>query len=275
MNLSRFLDREVAGRDVKAHGVYILKSPDYIFLVSMQVADPKINSVKVNIQPVPRVDSHFDYTLDFICLKITVNTRSMGLRGSTIQDTSYTHISDIGYDENCSVTSILKRKDGTKQMLLATLALCVQLFGVEKIQLVDASGFECEDEYIDLFLHNLLVYGKTWYERKHGAVAASHTQLLAQSKTALAGIVSESYANELIAMTHDDSIQTQIREAIDKKSWNQLFHDINEVGCSFFTGEVLESAETFFDIPNVTHWDVSKLLQLDLDSYLVSYKKIY
>ncbi|CAM9107487.1 unnamed protein product [Sphacelaria rigidula] len=171
MNLQPQFKREVLG-------VYITKYPDHIFLVSMEPVPMHPSSVKVRVVPVPRVDSYFHSTFIESCVDIVVGTHDMGLlvgSGSekeARQSKDFTHVTALAYSKKCSLTKPLSAKQGTNQMFLSALALCVETIGVEKLQLIDASHFMCEDMVVDLYLHNLLVFGQTWYERKYRAVAA-------------------------------------------------------------------------------------------------------
>ena len=149
----------------KADGVYITKSPDHIFLVSIE-SIPK-SLVKVRVVPVPRKDSNFYLTFATSCVDILIDGNVMegGASGaggaggaSGRKDKSITQVASLDHGKNCSVTELLPNKQGTKQMFLSTLALCVEIIGVERIQLIDASNFMCGDMIVDLYIHNLLVY---------------------------------------------------------------------------------------------------------------------
>ncbi|CAM9107562.1 unnamed protein product [Sphacelaria rigidula] len=59
-------------------------------------------------------------------------------------------------------------------------------------------------------------------------------------------------------------------------TWNGSFSSINATyGCGFFKFDLLKTLQYHFGIPDVSHWDVSGLLQTDLQQYLLAYEKIY
>lgn len=274
MNLQPHFNKEI-------HGVYITKSPDHIFLISMEPVLMDPSSVKVRVVPVPRTDSHFNSALLQSCVEIVVGTHDIGFMMSESKSPSaknYTHVNTLAYGKNCAMTDILSAKQGTNQMFLSALALCVEKIGVEKIQLIDASHFMCEDMVVDLYLHNMLIYGQTWYERKYGAVPtrASCSAALNKAKEALAHTVSGPLVEYLIESTNDEEIKGNIRMQVGVSTWNGMFSSINaSFGCAFFKFDVLEKCQEYFHIPEVSYWDVSSLLQTDLQQYLLSYKKIY
>lgn len=276
MNLQPQLKREV-------YGVYITKSPDHIFLISVGPVEMDASSVLVKVVPVPRTDTHFHANFFTSCVDIVVGAHDM-CRGLWIseeeKDTNrdFTHIKALAHSKNCSVTDPLSTKQGTKQMFLSTLALCVKIIGVTKLQLIDASHFMCEDMVVDLYLHNMLVYGQSWYERKYGAIPAHRNSRAAlhRAKQALAQAVSNPIAQALIESIDDEEVKAKIQMHIGVSSWNRLFASINaEHGCGFFSFDLMQTLQEYFEIPVVSHWDLSGLLQTNLDQYLVSYEKIY
>lgn len=271
-------EKDVGNLHAKAHGVYITKSPDHIFLVSIE-SIPK-SLVKVRVVPVPRKDSNFYLTFATSCIDILIdgNVREGGAGGASgSKDKSITQVASLGHGKNCSVTELLPNKQGTKQMFLLTLALCVEKIGVERIQLIDASNFMCGDMIVDLYIHNLLVYGETWYERKYGAKPEDSQDALKKAKEALGETVSAPFSDHLINSTDNSIFKSIIRTHTGVTSWIRLFASINSAdgGCEFFEYDLLKTIAEYFHIPDVQRWDVSSLLETNLSQYLVSHKKIY
>lgn len=269
-------------------GVYITKSPDHIFLVSMEGTRSRNGEpmVKVKVVPVPRKYSHFHLTFATSCVDILIRGNAMrggaggastagGTKGT--KEKNITRVASLDHGKNCSVTELLPNKQGTKQMFLSTLALCVEKIGVERIQLIDASNFMCGDMVVDLSIHNLLVYGETWYERKYGAKPEDSQVALTKAKEALRGTVQPPFSENLLRSTDNPLFKSIIRTNTGVNNWNHLFASINgaDQGCEFFKFELLQIIAEYFHIPDVQHWDVSSLLETNLKQYLVSYKKIY
>lgn len=282
-------ETDVADQNTKAHGVYITKSPDHIFLVSMEGIRSQNSEplVKVRVVPVPRKDSDFFLTFATSCVDILIGGGAKGVAGaagaagatgtSKTKGKILTHVASLDHGKNCSVTDLLPNKKGTNQMFLSTLALCVQTIGVERVQLIDASNFMCGDMIVDLYIHNLLVHGETWYERKYGAKPEDSQDALSKAKEALGQTVSAPFSDYLVKSTENSIFKSIIRTHTGVTSWNRLFASINgaDGGCEFFEYDLLKTIAEYFHIPDVQHWDVSSLLETNLKQYLVSYKKIY
>ena len=259
-----------------AHGVYITKSPDHIFLVSMKGIRSQNREplVKVKAVPVPRKDSNFYLTFATSCVDILIGGGASA-RGE--EDKTITRVASLEHGKNCSVTDLLPNKQGTNQMFLSTLALCVEKIGVERIQLIDASNFMCGDMIVDLYIHNLLVHGETWYERKYGATPEDSQVALTKAKEALGETARAPFSEYLINSTDNAIFKNIIQRHTGETSWIRLFASINDAkgGCEFFKYDLLRTIAEYFHIPDVQYWDVSSLLQSNLKQYLVSYKKIY
>jgi hypothetical protein len=68
------------------------------------------------------------------------------------------------YNPKCTIDGKMARGEDTKNMLRFAFDIAKQ-YGIEKIQLMDMSTFDCNGKKVDLAIYNLFKYGKTWYER--------------------------------------------------------------------------------------------------------------
>lgn len=81
-------------------------------------------------------------------------------------------ISELSYREHCRALDTLRKGEGTTLLLRASVLLAFALFPtVTTLQLQDQSTFPCssilgDTHHVPLSNHSMLVYGKTWYQRK-------------------------------------------------------------------------------------------------------------
>ena len=68
------------------------------------------------------------------------------------------------YNPKCTIDGRMERGEDTRKMIEFAFKFAKR-YGVEKIQLMDKSTFDCHGTEVDLAVHNLFKYGKTWYER--------------------------------------------------------------------------------------------------------------
>jgi len=92
-------------------------------------------------------------------------------------DDNEPNIDAIGYDENCNETGDLVQNTGTIHMIRSAMAFVVnhyKQFKFKKFQLKDKSTIRCSKGYwMPLNIYYLVKHGKTWYEKKLGAVPAN------------------------------------------------------------------------------------------------------
>lgn len=264
-------------------GFYVTISTDYTFLVKVKKESDFIDDIIfiVSISPVPKIQadikpSHDDHT----CLNITV----------TIGDENMAHLGGINHDRICTVSPNLPPKHGTYQMLMSTLNLCHQLFGVTKFTLHDTAVFFCTpDEKIFLRPYNMLIHGKSWYERKFGAYPKDPQERTSweRAKQTLNPIVDKSRADQIIKRIQEDTtmgfgrgrfnyLKEIIMDSVDVKSWVEMFstiNDIESIGCKFFLQRNLRRYLSILDIPNPEDW-VIELKPWRIGRDLVAYTKL-
>lgn len=257
-------------------GLYILKSRVFFFLVRVNKLYPE-GDYAVKVSPVSKRDGEQIIT-ENDCLTVEI----------TLSFSEYSAMVDyVGFHEGCSLFEPMERGFGTQEMVKATLSLCRNLFGISKFTFHDASKFDClpTGGEVNLDVHNLLVYGKSWYERKFGAKPSSHAESLRweRSKQLLASVVDQEKATRVnrdigvfFQGEHRDSFLEVVNDAlVDRITWNQVFENMNlsHNGCVFFTGGMIDSVIDMFDIHRVESWYIP-LTDDDVTAYLVAHEKI-
>ena len=92
-------------------------------------------------------------------------------------------IGGLSYRPDCALDKSLPRGGGTVAMIKAALIFVMKQTEMDFVTLADDSSFDCElpenDALIniELYTHNFLIYGKTWYQRKFGAVPVDDDKL--------------------------------------------------------------------------------------------------
>lgn len=77
----------------------------------------------------------------------------------------------VGYDERCNLAGDMRRAHGTITMMNVAITIAFENFkDLKEIELQDHSYVNCNDTELYLPPMQILEYGKTWYERKIGAV---------------------------------------------------------------------------------------------------------
>jgi hypothetical protein len=137
---------------------------------------------------------------------------------------------------------------------------------IKKMEVHDTSTKWCEPlQYkIPLDIHNMLLYGKSWYERKFNAtLAVKHMQRRWNTAAArLACTINHEEVllllNRLVVSQSGVLFQIVSRCLQNQKNWNHLFQDIfKEIGCLFFTHENLNVLRNHFLIPEHERWIVT------------------
>lgn len=257
-------------------GLYIIKSKNTFFLVKVKKSFSE-GDYDIRVSPVSRRDGE-EIITDDACLTIEISSSF----------SEYSAMIDyVGFHEGCSLFDPMERGVGTRDMIKSTLSLCKKLFGISKFTLYDASQFDCPETGggVGLAVHNLLVYGKSWYERKFGAApSSSHDSLIwEQSKKLLSSVVEESKARRIkgviegIFQGNDQERFLEIVNdaVIERITWHQMFENMNlsHNGCVFFTGRMIDTVTVMFGIPMVHSWYIP-INDEDASEYLVAYEKI-
>lgn len=257
-------------------GLYIIKSKDTFFLVNVTKSLSE-GDYDIRVSPVSRRNGE-EVITDDACLTIEISSSSFEYSAL---------IEYVGFHKGCSLFEPMERGVGTRDMIKSTLSLCKKLFGISKFTFYDASTFTCPStgEEVGLAVHNILVYGKSWYERKFDAAPSSrHSSLRWEySKNLLSSIVEESKSLKIKGVI-ESIFQGEDREQfleivndalIERIKWNQMFERINFSynGCSFFTEKMVDTISEMFSIPVVDSWYIP-IKDDDISEYLVSHEKI-
>lgn len=202
----------------------------------------------INVSPVPSTgDNEIPLSDDIKCLNIVIKKK----RGKTTA-----HIHQLTHDKRCALRSPddngLENGRGTFEMVMSTLSLCRGLFGVDSFTLEDASKFNCEvaEKHVQLRIHNLLVYGESYYERRFQAKPVYNSDIHDWEKVKhdLKGVVMSNYS-ELINQGVIDRIDEEYIEPLmrvvyqhqGRSTWKELFSSINQLkdSCVYFTNSAL------------------------------------
>lgn len=257
-------------------GLYIIKSKNTFFLVKVKKSFSE-GDYDIRVSPVSRRDGE-EIITDDACLTIEISSSF----------SEYSAMIDyLGFHEGCSLFEPMERGIGTRDMIKSTLSLCKKLFGISKFTLYDASTFDCPSTggEVGLAVHNFLVYGRSWYERKFDAAPSSvHDSIRwERSKKLLSAFVEESKARRIKGIIEgifqgDDQEQFLeiVNDAlIERITWNQMFENMNLSynGCLFFTGKMIDTVSDIFGIPMVDSWYIP-ITDEDVSEYLVAHEKV-
>ena len=268
---------------MKETSTYIIKSIYDFFIVKVSQTltgyDVRVLPVVLTKGDSPQ-ESHHEIS-EFSCLYIILERESNSFTG---------HIDFLKHHKECSVSSSMEKGFGTQAMVKSVLALCRRLFGISMFSFYDASEFLCDTgggNILDVNMtdHNLLVYGKTWYERKFQAFPADEkdANLYNHSKTLLNRQVDVEKADQIIASInrHTSEKNRKLYSQIvhDSKqltiTWNEVFTKIHKLqgGCEFFTGKNMDVITDMFSIYEIDEWTMP-ITDEDVETYLIGYKKI-
>ena len=268
--------------------IYITKSTNYFFLVTILQKESGKSSKEayfLYISPVPSIGDYDIPTIDTMnCLNIEIKIR---------KNTKSAHIHRLNHDNKCALRSPddigLEKGKGTFEMVMSTLYLCNELFGVKSFTLEDASKFYCEpaNTNVQLNYHNLLVYGNTYYERRFKAVPKDEWDIpeWLQVKEKLKDTVPADYSiliNDGVLDRIDEEYIEQFMMVVlkhqGKSSWNQLFYSIDQLedSCVYFTNEVLAMLLHFAEIrlPTFTNFLI-KISSSNSRRYLINHEQIF
>ena len=268
--------------------LFVTKTNNYLFLVSI-TSEQTEGSSKVNhrikIYPLPnRVDDEIPTIDTQKCLHITIETRKLR--------TTVAHIHLLRFDGRCSLRSRddmgLHRGEGTYEMVMSTLCLCKELFGVSKFTLEDASKFKCEpnEDTVQLLYHNLLVHGKTYYERRFGATlryeenAPEWNRIKSDLRRLVPVGFSDKVGEHLDVVVHEEYIDpcmSVIKRCEGRCTINEMFAEINKLpkSCVYFKNESLSMMLTFLEINITTFIDfMINISDVNIETHLLKYEQI-
>lgn len=139
----------------------------------------------------------------------------------------------LSYHNDCFTNKNMNRGHDTVDMVKSSLIWITNNLRhehniyVSTIELSDTSTFHCFGNSMSLCAYNMLLYGKTYYERKFGAIPSYRDSLINNTRIKLFQIISTTTRNfELFSTLFDNP--TDIEKARlyfdDKLTWNQLFY---------------------------------------------------
>lgn len=267
-------DHEDYGMD----GMYMIKSRSLFFLLKVTRDLRVVGDYMVKVMPVPKEHSvDLPTILSTPCLLVFIRHRP---------DEKSGYIKYLKHQKSCSLMDTLPRGAGTQEMVLSVLSFCKEVFGVEVFSFFDAAVFTCNhnNSKVNLMYHNLLVHGKTWYERKFDATPRTDGHKLQLTKDTLSRVVDQDRAEDInmaidrssnVSRSLKEAFKVEIQSAIGNETWNQVFHRISymENGCVFFAEDILSKIVSLLAIPNITSWQITISNQIVV-SNLVAYEHI-
>ena len=258
-----------------------------IFQFLIRVVKTRRTSYTVAIVPVPRdlKDAVNDTNENLKkCLLININTSD---------DQPVGYIVNFAHERSCSLSPGLEESEG-RFMVQPTLEFCRRLFGVSRFEFADSSSFICNPsgETISMGKHNLLVHGKTWYERIFGAYPSEEEdqRKLRMTKLILSEKVDAEKASKFIKFVRHEAVKallflddqiveeftTIVRSSIKNLSWNGMFNEINNMankrGCEFFTEFSIRYIFELLSISDILMWEID--IGSQPDQQLQSFEKI-
>ena len=167
------------------------------------------------------------------------------------------NLAHLRFHPTCALGGGLEQGSGTEEMLMCTLGFCYDLFVEENtplpivFELLDASEIQCDGHRVSLRDYEILVKGKTWYQRKFGATTSDPED---QKKM-------NAFLSKLASTPFDESDFNALRDKISqrlesplkkkyiqimqqslaaKDNWQAMIRNIAAAnGCSFFTADVV------------------------------------
>ena len=266
-------------------GVYITKSVNHFFLIRVSKIKKRADKMTYMISVSPTPHNHAKQIPDVddsTCLQITVKSSSEKIKA---------HIDFLNHENICSMCRPLERKTGTYEMVVSTLSFCYELFGTEKFSLYDASSFLCGPEELKITMrhHNLLVHGKSWYERTFGAIPVKREDrvLWSDAQSRMREIADTETVIDIVNMAKGNIPRPQRKPIMDilknnmgSSSWIEIFQKINNLeddkGCIFFRPIIMNiiGDEDTLNIPRVQDW-VINIDPNDNSETLLDSKRIY
>lgn len=268
-------------------GVYILRTTNFFFLATVKLDGWSDTHWSYQINCIPTPSSNPDinpHIPEKPCVDLMINlSRDKTKHGDIPKLEIFEH------NEKCSLVGSLPRGAGTRQMLMATLALAFYIFGQERFYLQDQSEVLCKNHAISLRDYSLLSRGQTWYARHFGAspIADDLKQELSKYKTKLQERIVPTQAVALSAAINNvDHFTIEERDAYldivkrashEEKTWNNMFRDINPTGkdgCSFFRKLIVRTIHDLLGLEPVKAYGIV-LNRQKAKEYLKDYKQIF
>lgn len=250
------------------NGLYILKSPVNFFLVKV-AQNSRADGTSVKVVPATfNTQDNFNALVDGSVASLPFGNTCLIIASSD----SRSLISELEYFKNCSLGDTMERKSGTRHMVSATISFCADLLGdnFKKFGVQDATYFWCGHRQVNMWLHNLLVYGETYYERKFGATPDPEhcdIDLWESTKTKLD---SENVTRDLVTMLSRETQELKpplglalyriMDECVGSCTWKDMFNQLHYAdggnGCIFFSIHNLRTIQRFFNIKRVDKFQI-------------------
>lgn len=264
-------------------GVYITRSLNHFFLMRVSSRTRRSGKITYTISVSPTPHDYSESIPDVhesTCMEVTI---------WVFGDSTQSHIEYIAHEKTCAMCKPLERKTGTYEMVMSTLSFCSKLFGSNTYSLHDASRFMCDpiEQRIVMRDHNLLVHGKSWYERKFDAKPKRREDKILWSdiQSRLNEVVDDDIMIDVVQALKSNTNRSQWKQFLDimnfysgRSSWTEMFRKIDELenSCVFFQEKILHrlSHEHVLNIPEIREWVIEIEKNLN-DERLLDYKRIY
>lgn len=262
-------------------GVYIVKSIRNFFLLTVKADED--GEYTIALIPTPSKNEPKRFGVD--CVQI------MTFLPEDNRHEDY-HLAQLHYDSTCALGGGLGHGTGTEEMLMCTLGFCYKLFTKEDsskpmaFDLLDASEIYCDGQKVSLRDYELLVKGKTWYQRKFGATTSDPDEQIhldefieKLSNTPFERWNFESLRQKLsqrLEVTLRDKYVQIMQESLDKnESWQMMIQRIGNVqGCSFFFDDVAFYIKNTLGMPTVNEFSL-EMTRARADLYVVDQHLVY
>lgn len=263
-------------------GVYIVKSISNFFLLTVKADEDGEYTIALIATPSKNEPRRFGVD----CVQI------MTFKPEDNRHEDY-HLAQLHYDSTCALGGGLGHGIGTEEMLMCTLGFCYKLFTREEdnskpmvFDLLDASEIYCDGHKVSLRDFELLVKGKTWYQRKFGATTTdpdeqTHLDELREKLTNTRfelwnfESIRQKISQRLGASLKDKYVQI-MQESLDRnESWQELIQRVADAqGCSFFFDDVTSYIKNTLGIHTVNEFNL-EMTRARADLYVVDQHLVY
>ena len=259
-------------------GVYIIKSIDFFFLLTVNVIhafqDQRVYDVKCvptwsKTNSLPEQNS--------FCVELMVEVYP-DRRPSTLEI--------LTYREDCSLGGPLTNKIGTEQMLMSTLAFASKKFGQNVFGFTDASRKIVYGIEVPLQQYGLLTVGTTWYQRAFGATPTGETSSNIQKyRDVLETRITHAQVEALrVVLQGPESLLSEksstkfmnILNRNEGSTWKETLQAIDRQydGVSFFSFDVVEEIQRLLQLEDANKWEI-EITPERVSKFLIAARKIY
>lgn len=268
--------------DAEKDGVYIVRSIDYFFLMTVRLIDMNYSDSEYRIKCIstPYEDANVVKPMPRrrFCVDLSVLVYDDGRKSK---------LNTLVYGKECSLLGKLERKTGTKQMLMATLAFASEHLGQNVFQFNDASQIVCDGHLISLRDYGLLVRGTTWYQRSFDAKTEKEDDAAELEKYSirLDQTISKEQRDNLVRVLREGQLSAEkktgyidiVTRAVDDGSnWKEMLQviDHDQKGCSFFSNDVVREILIMLGLLVVWEFEI-EMTPETVNKFLKDTRKIY